>query len=180
MSGRFVRNTIAGKRRGSKHPPEVKMACLSEMLVKNNLHAIAQKHGVPESTLRTWWNEFRNQGVAGQAEVLADAQRQAANAIAYDAAAGARLAVEMMNLRLERADRNAERAEEIDAALLAEELDEETEARLKREKELRPPMGDYPLANFARVAMSVREKALQGSTQLEDDGDFAVEIRVVD
>lgn len=179
MTGRFIRNTVPGTRRGSKWPEDEKMAILSEMLVTNNLHAIAQKHGVPESTLRGWWNKFKNEGVAKQADVLAEAQRKAADAIAYNAAAGARRAVEMINLRLERADRNAERCEEIDRQLL-EGLDEDAVNRLTAEKLLRPPMGDYPLANFARVTMSVRDKALAGGTSVEDEGEFTVEIRVVD
>ncbi len=180
MGGRFVRNTVAGKRRGSKWPPNVRMTCLCEMLVNSNLHLVAQKHGVPESTLRGWWKDFTAKGVAEQAAVMAEAQRKAADAIAYNAASGARLAMEMLIARLERANKNAGRAEEINDALLAGELEAEEEARLKREKELRPPMGDYPLANFARVAMSVRDKALADSAQPQDAEGFAVEIRVVE
>ncbi|MDL2214480.1 hypothetical protein LJB76_02840 [Clostridia bacterium OttesenSCG-928-O13] len=180
MNTGFVRNTVPGSRRGSKYPPEVRFACMAELLVKNNIHAVAQKYGVPESTLRTWWKSIRAAGAEEQSVTLAKVQQAAMMGIALDAAGGARLSLEMINQRLHRADFNAERCAEIDERLLEDDLPTDEEAKLKKEKELRPPMGDYPLANYARVLMSVREKALEGSVQQKEDTGFAVEIRVVE
>ena len=155
----FVKNTVSGKRRGSKWPPQVQVACLSEMVIKNNLHAIAQKHGVPESTLRGWWNKLLAQGVAQQAEVVREAQKEAVREIAFDATMAAKRNMGLIATRLEQAERNEARCEEIDGALLEGVEDEETAKRMQLEKMLRPPMGDYPLANYARVLMMVQEKA---------------------
>ena len=56
---RYRDNTVKGTRRGSKWPEAVKTACMCDLLTDNNLSVVARRHGVPESTLRTWERQAR-------------------------------------------------------------------------------------------------------------------------
>lgn len=101
-------NTVKGTRRGSKWPPEVKTACMAALLIADNLSSVAQKYGVPESTLRSWKTEAEKEG---RDSVWARAREDAVRQIAYRAAEGARLNVEYLCRRIEAGDR-AEQAKE--------------------------------------------------------------------
>ena len=89
---KYRKNTVEGSRKGSKWPEEVKTAALADLLVGNNLCAVARRHGVPESTLRSWLNAARKKK-PGQTESLFDAaRRDALRALNHNAAAGWRAA----------------------------------------------------------------------------------------
>lgn len=158
----FVKNTVKGSRKGSKWPEDVKTACLSELLIDDNIHLVARRHGVPESTLRGWVRGLDGAGLDERRRRWAAMRESAMERIAVTAAAGAQLSVEMIGRRLAAGERNARRCEEIRAELVAG-LDEDgcDEARLLREMELRPPLGDYPLANFTRTLLHAAQRARQ-------------------
>lgn len=180
MGKKFVPNTVKGKRRGSKWPPAVRTACLCEMLIEPNLHLVAKRNGVPESTLRGWWNETMRQSGEERARLWGEAQRAAMTEVAYRAANGAKLSVAMIGQRLVDGNAGAKRAKEI-RALLAEDPEREEADALRGELESLPLLHDYPLANFTRVLMSAAGAAHEASGQSANDGGgFSVEIRVVD
>ncbi len=187
----FVANTVKGKRRGSKWPQAVKTACLCDMLIEPNLHRIAHNRGVPESTLRGWYNREMGKMSAAQRESLWEQARRAKmQEIAHRAAAGAARGVEMINSRLELAETEAKRAVEIEDMLLAaksggedapllhpaaaERLEEELKTRKER------GVGDYPLANFTRTLVQVGEKAARVEGEDEAARGLDVTIQVVE
>lgn len=181
--GKFVKNTVPGKQRGKKYTDAERTACLCDMIIEQDMHKVAQRHGVPESTLRTWWNKHLAQSAPQQRQVWADAYRQQMERIAHDGAAGVRTALEMANTRLAQAQQNAARCEEIDGLLVAHtwgdiELPDHARAAMMDEKQLRPPMGDYPLANYARMFMSVSDKAFAVSGGNEDEGAGSFTLRL--
>ena len=175
-------DTVKGHRRGSKYPEAVKTACLCDMLVEPNLHRIAKRRGVPESTLRGWYNrELGKMSAEERSALWGEARRAAMREVAHEAAGGARLGVKMIGRRLEAGDRAAKRAEEIVAALLDPDVDADEKDRLRKELEVRPPIGDYPLANFTRTLVSVGGTAA-GAAGVDElaGGGLSVRIEVIE
>ena len=72
---RYRDNTVKGTRRGSKWPEAVKTACMCDLLTDNNLSVVARRHGVPESTLRTWERQARRK-TPGEQKSLFEAARE--------------------------------------------------------------------------------------------------------
>ena len=105
---KYRKNTVAGSRKGSKWPEEVKTAALADLLVGNNLCAVARRHGVPESTLRSWLAAARKKEPGQIQSLFDDARRDALRALNHNAAAGARVSVEYIRRRLESSQRDAE------------------------------------------------------------------------
>lgn len=164
MAQKYRKNTVPGTQRGRKWPPEKKAACMAALLLTDNLSAVAQAHGVPESTLRTWQKEARKEGAAS---VWARAREAAARQIAYRASEGARLEVEYLVRRVEAASRAEDAMEDIRAELRALGPSTEGEApdktaqrmRLMQELGLWRGMSDATAANLLRTLVSVEAKA---------------------
>ena len=72
---RYVDNTVKGTRRGSRWPEETKTGAMCDLLVGNNLSAVARKYGVPESTLRTWMSAAHKLDAGGR-KSLFDQERE--------------------------------------------------------------------------------------------------------
>ena len=49
----FVENTVKGKQQGKAYPQAMRTMCLMELLT-DDIHTVAQRHRIPESTLRNW------------------------------------------------------------------------------------------------------------------------------
>lgn len=158
------KNTVQGTRRGSKWPPEVKTACMADLLLTDNLTTVAKRHGVPESTLRTWRDEARKEG---RDNVWARARQDAVKEIAYKAATGARLNVELLCRRLEAGSRAQEALEEIRGRLRElgptrkEEPIEITQERVQLMDALTKwnHMSDFAATNILRTLVSVGDRA---------------------
>ena len=171
---KYRKNSVPGKQRGKKYSEAVRTACMCDLLVVDNLSDVAKKHGVPESTLRTW---------KAKAEKLV-------KQIVLKAAQGARLGTELIVHRLEAGQRNMQRCDEIDRILLGSEKSEglvllgdtavdeqrqrtklgrELEERLRDERQQRDRIipGDFALANMTRTLTSVSAKGAgeQGAAQ---------------
>lgn len=199
---RYHDNSVKGTRRGSKWPEETKTGAMCELLVSNNLSAVARKYGVPESTLRTWMAEARKLG-PGERKSLFDAERERQlRALQHRAATGARLSVEYIGRRLEVGARDAEASEAIKARLDAmdgvsftgEELtvacipDEAKDEALRRQEQAmrdklgaagkrHQPMSDFAAANYARALATIAGRA--GELLGEDQEEAALVVQVV-
>lgn len=96
MSGKraYCKNTVPGTHPGKKWDAQTRAEVLSDYLLNpklcGNICAVAQKHGVPESTIRGW---LKNKSAKSQYEQAMDA---AARDIALTATAAARNTVEYM------------------------------------------------------------------------------------
>ena len=51
---KYRKNSVKGQQRGKKYSEAVRTACMCDLLVMDNLSDVAKKHGVRESTLRSW------------------------------------------------------------------------------------------------------------------------------
>ena len=188
---KYCRNTVSGSRKGSKWPEEVKTAAICDMLTSNNICAVARRHGVPESTLRTWLTAARKKS-ADEKKSLFDAAREAElRALNHNAAAAARNSVEFIRRRLEANEADAAiyagakaRLDEADGigtgeagqgraltvgespAPMSTQEREQLVAAMGRHK----PMGDFAAANYLRALTSVAGKSAQllGEEKTED------------
>lgn len=118
---KYCKNTVPGRQgRGKKYPAKVRAEVVMAMIGSNSICAVARKHGVPESTIRSWMAEE-----AGKPDgVFAEARAQAAREIAARAALGARAQVGYLQQRVA----ENQRASEICTKLRAK-LDEDARAR---------------------------------------------------
>lgn len=196
---RYVDNTVKGTRRGSRWPEETKTGAMCDLLVGNNLSAVARKYGVPESTLRTWMNSARRLD-AGERKSLFDQERERQiRALQHKAAAGARASVEYISRRFDLNARNTEIYEQSQRLVdridgISVDGDEPfTEVATPggapsagdREKLLEAmnrhrPMSDFAAANYLRALVSVTGKAAE--LLGEDgpgDGELSVKIEIV-
>lgn len=105
---RYRDNTVKGTRRGSKWPEAVKTACMCDLLTDNNLSVVARRHGVPESTLRTWERQARRKTPGEQKSLFEAAREQELRELNRKASAAANNSVDYVRRRLERNDRDAE------------------------------------------------------------------------
>lgn len=160
---RYKRNTVKGRQRGRKWGEAKKTACMCDLLICDNLSDVAKKHGVPESTLRTWKKEAEKLDESGQRSLWAQAREENIRQIASKAAEGARLSTEMMIRRLQSGDRNMRRVEEIDNILLDGELDPDEHApkelQAEREKRAKNVPSDFAMSNMLRALSEVSAKA---------------------
>lgn len=189
---KYCKNTVKGSRKGSKWPEEIKTAAICDLLVSNNICAVARRYGVPESTLRTWLTAARKKS-ADEKKSLFDAAREAElRALNHNAAAAARNSVEFIRRRLEANEADAAiyagakaRLDEADGifggerpgggkALTVQEPEvpmsaeerESLQAAMARHK----PMGDFAAANYLRALTGVAGKSAQllGEEKTED------------
>lgn len=97
----YRKNTVKGSRKGQKWPEQTRTAALCDLLVGNNICAVARRYGVPESTLRSWMTAARKAGPDGEKSLFEQARAEQLRAVGHLAAAGARASVEYMQRRLE-------------------------------------------------------------------------------
>lgn len=121
---KYRKNSVPGKQRGKKYSEAVRTACMCDLLVVDNLSDVAKKHGVPESTLRTWKAKAEKLGPEGEKSLWAQARDEQVKQIALKAAQGARLGTALIVHRLEAGQRNMQRCDEIDRILLGSEKSE--------------------------------------------------------
>ena len=178
---KYHKNTVKGSRRGSKWPAEVKTAAMCDLLVSNNLSAVARRYNVPESTLRTWQTEARKIKPEEQKSLFDEARERELRAISRKASAAANCAVEQMRQRLER---NALDCERYYAARdqLETALDEDEAAGIQEKMRLYKPMGDYSTSNFARTLVSLTERAagMLGEDGGKESGPLRIEIEILE
>lgn len=98
---KYRKNSVKGQQRGKKYSEAVRTACMCDLLVMDNLSDVAKKHGVPESTLRTWKAKAEKLGPEGEKSLWAQARDEQVKQIALKAAQGARLGTELIVHRLE-------------------------------------------------------------------------------
>lgn len=156
---RYCRNTVKGKRRGSKWPEELKTAAICDLLVNNNICAVARKYQVPESTLRTWMAAAEKSGADGKRNLFEEARRNALRQLNHRASAGAVASVEYIGRRLEINAKDAEIYEENKNRLAeAQNLTEEEKSQSLAKMELHKPMSDFAAAGYMRALQSVAER----------------------
>lgn len=103
----YRKNKTKGSRPGSKWPEEVRTGAMCDLLVSNNICAVARKYGVPESTLRTWMTAAKKKTDAEKKDLFAQERERQLRALGHMAAAGARNTVQYIVGRLEENDREA-------------------------------------------------------------------------
>lgn len=178
---KYIPNTVTGSRRGSKYPETIKTAALLELMCDANIHAVAKRYGVPESTLRGWLKKER-EAPDGSESIWTRARQEEIRRITSKAAQDAARTLDLMRQRVENGRRNLERVEQIDALLLGEDQAEGLvtdaagvvigELRERKEiadgfaeklrKERRDRMenvpADFTLSNYARTLMMVSSR----------------------
>lgn len=189
---KYCRNTVSGSRKGSKWPEEVKTAAICDLLTNNNICAVARRHGVPESTLRTWLTAARKKSADEKKSLFDQAREAELRALNHNAAAAARNSVEFIRRRLEANEADAAiyagakaRLDEADgiytgdkpgggAALTVSEspapMSAEEREQLVAAMGRHKPMGDFAAANYLRALTSVagRSAQLLGEEKTED------------
>lgn len=192
---KYIPNTVPGSRRGAKYPESVKTAALMELLCDANIHAVAKRYGVPESTLRGWLKK-EQEAPEGTESIWVRARREAIKRITARAAQDASRTLDLMRRRVETGRRNLDRVEQIDALLLGEdraeglvtdaagvvigELREQKDLahsfaeqlREERRARMQNIPADFTLSNYARTLMQVsgRGAAEQREAQGEHSG----------
>lgn len=104
----YRKNTVPGSRKGQKWPEQTRTAALCDLLIGNNICAVARRYGVPESTLRSWMSAARRAGSDGEMSLFEAARAEQLRAVGHLAAAGARASVEYAQRRLEASARDTE------------------------------------------------------------------------
>lgn len=126
----FVKNTVAGTRRGSKYPEHIKRECLYALIYEPNICKIAKRYNVPESTIRSWKNkapdEVKKELISGRDSELRN--------LNYKATFGARMTGDLLQRKLEAGARNEERIQELDEQRLLIENDDNLNITEKAEK----------------------------------------------
>lgn len=175
---KYIPNTVPGSRRGAKYPETVRTAALMELLCDANIHAVAKRYGVPESTLRGWLKK-EQEAPEGTESIWVRARREEIKRITARAAQDASRTLELMRRRVETGRRNLDRVEQIDALLLGAEqaeglvtdadgvvigelreqkdLSESFAEQLRKERRARMESvpSDFTLSNYARTLMQV-------------------------
>ena len=178
---RYHKNTVKGTRRGSKWPAEIKTAAMCDLLVSNNLNAVAKRYSVPESTLRTWQTEARKKKGEERKSLFDEARERELRAISRKASAAANCAVEQMRQRLEQNALDSERYY-AERARLETAMDEDEASDIQEKMRLYKPMGDYSAANFARTLVSLTERAagMLGEESGKETGPLKIEIEILE
>lgn len=167
-------NTVKGTRRGGRYPEQVKTAALADMLICRNLSEVARRHGVPESTLRSWQRALDKNG---ERDAFERARMDALREINYRAVRGAVLSTAYLEHRLEHA---------AETEALRDQMLREPDAlrREKMETDLRRRRGmdDGDAARTAGTLMAVLEKSremLREESESGEEEDLSVSIEVV-
>lgn len=157
----FCPNTVAGSQPGQKYDEEIKTAVLCDLLTTSNIHKVARRYKIPESTIRGWLKKAKEPGENGEKSLWEQAREEAVRDISAKAAVGARLAVENIQRRLVLDEGKSEKEEQLRRQIaLARSRGEEGKAEeLRRKLEAVRPMGDFAVANHLRALMQVSGQA---------------------
>ena len=155
---------------------------MCDLLTDNNLSVVARRHGVPESTLRTWERQARRKPPGEQKSLFEAAREQELRELNRKASAAANNSVDYVRRRLERNDRDTEiyewalrRLNELDGVIPYDGPDDaECEAlgpvravrpeepgereRMQALMERNRPMSDIAAASYMRGLVSVTER----------------------
>ncbi len=153
MAKGFVKNTVPGKQRGKAYNEKFRTMCLVEMLT-DDIHVVAKRHGVPESTLRTWQKKE-----SGREDEWAAARADAIKSVSALAAAGTQAAVQQVLQALEDNEISRERRLELIGMVLSGQADDDQKEAAREALELLKPMSDQALAGYLRALTHVAERA---------------------
>lgn len=165
----FVKNTVKGKQRGKPYSEGMKTTCLAELLV-HDIHYVAQKHKIPESTLRGWVKKAKEENP----DEWAVARRAAIKSISTMAAAGAHMAVQQAVHALDKNEDDVQEHERLIGVLMDPEVDEAEKKDAQEKLKLVRPMSEYQRIAYIRALTTATQKAdeMAGET-------VAPEVRVV-
>lgn len=150
----FVKNTVKGKQRGKPYSEGMKTTCLAELLTQD-IHKVAKKHGIPESTLRGWIKKAKEEN----GDEWAAARRAAIQSISTLAAAGAHMAVQQAVDALDKNEDAVIQRVRLISVLLNPEAGEFEKESARRALELVQPISDHALISYLRALTAVTEKA---------------------
>lgn len=154
MGKGFVENTVKGKQQGKAYPQAMRTMCLMELLT-DDIHTVAQRHRIPESTLRNW--QKKEQEKSGDA--WAQARAQAIKEIGTMAAAGAHKAVKQAVEALEVNELSKEKRTELIAVLMDKTLPQEEREAAKELLEIIEPISDGAMIGYIKALTYTTEKA---------------------
>ena len=186
----YRKNTVKGTRKGKKWPEEVRTAAMCDLMVGNNICAVARKHGVPESTLRCWMKEAEKMEPGEKKSLFVQERERQIRALGHLAARGARASVSYICSRLEENDRDAaiyhglkRRLDHDEGIKTEEELEQERRVRdmvvhgapgtvdepltqeqreqIAAQMARHRPMSDFAAANYLRALTSVAARAAE-------------------
>lgn len=120
---KYRKNTVKGKQKGKKRPEWVKTAVLCDLMVSNNISAVAQKYDVPESTIRTWKAKAEKEPDGGES-LWAKARAEQIQMMTHKAAQSANLNLDLIIHRLQAGARNIDRLDDIVKILAGSEKSE--------------------------------------------------------
>lgn len=152
----FVRNTVKGKQRGKAYSEGMRTTCLAELLTQD-IHKVAQKHKIPESTLRNWIKKAREENP----DEWAAARRAAIQSVSTLAAVGAHLAVQQAVDALDKNEDAMQERERLVAVMKSETSSSEEKAAAKAELDWVRPMSDYQRIAYIRALTAATQKADQ-------------------
>lgn len=150
----FVKNTVKGKQRGKPYNEGMKTTCLAELLV-HDIHYVAQKHKIPESTLRGWVKKAKEENP----DEWAVARRAAIQSVSTMAAAGAHMAVQQAVEALDKNEDAAHQRVRLISVLLNPEADEAAKEAAREALQLVQGISDRDLIGYLRALTAVTEKA---------------------
>lgn len=154
MAKGFVQNTVKGKQQGKAYPEAMKTTCLLELLT-NDIHFVAQKHRIPESTLRNWQKKAQEKS----GDAWAQARAEAIRSVSTMAAAGAHKAVQQAVEALEINELSIEKRAALIKALLEGNLTPEQKEAAREELEIIEPISDGDMIGYIKALTYATEKA---------------------
>lgn len=154
MAKGFVQNTVKGKQQGKAYPEAMKTTCLLELLT-NDIHFVAQKHSIPESTLRNWQKKAQEKS----GDAWAQARAEAIRSVSTMAAAGAHKAVQQAVEALEINEITRKKRAELVNALMDKTLPPEARDAIKELLEIIEPISDGAMIGYIKALTYATEKA---------------------
>jgi nitrogenase molybdenum-iron protein alpha/beta subunit len=152
----FVKNTVKGKQRGKPYSEGMKTTCLAELLTQD-IHKVAKKHGIPESTLRGWLKKAKEES----GDEWAAARRAAIQSVSTLAAAGAHMAVQQAVDALDKNEDAVQEHERLIAVLKSETASSAEKQAAQERLGLVRPMSDYQRIAYIRALTAATQKAEQ-------------------
>lgn len=150
----FVKNTVKGKQRGKPYSEGMKTTCLAELLTQD-IHKVAKKHGIPESTLRSWIKKAKEENP----DEWAAARSAAIQSVSTLAAAGAHMAVQQTVNALERNEDAVQERMRLIGVLINPDAGEDEKDAARAALKLVQGLSNNELATYLRVLTMVAEKA---------------------
>lgn len=175
MGKRFCANTVPGKQRGEKYDEVTKTEVLTALLCSSNIHKVAKKYKIPESTIRGWQKAAQKPGKNGEKSDWQIAREDAIRDLSVKAAMGALLTVDNIQRRMildegkaeehdrllrQRAAAQAAKEKATAAGDTVHKMEMETKiAVLDAKISAVRPMNDFASANYLRALTAVAAKA---------------------